>query len=93
MPIADQKHIVEDAPHVVGLRISAESDAVTNTVPTAAQRWTEVLLMELNMYDKCEIIEGCTVEILTNTLTGETSVGWWRGGVEDRPGMDGGVHD
>ena len=26
-------------------------------------------------------------EILTNTLTGETSVGWWRGGVEDRPGM------
>ena len=28
-------------------------------------------------------------EILTNTLTGETSVGWWRGGVEDRPGMEG----
>ena len=39
------------------------------------------LVMELNMYDQCEIIEGCTVEILTNTLTGETSVGWWRGGV------------
>ena len=45
-------------------------------------------MMELNMYDQCEIIEGCTVEILTNTLTGETSVGWWRGGVEDRPGME-----
>ena len=44
--------------------------------------------MELNMYDQCEIIEGCTVEILTNTLTGETSIGWWRGGVEDRPGME-----
>ena len=44
--------------------------------------------MELNMYDQCEIIEGCTVEILTNTATGETSVGWWRGGVEDRPGME-----
>lgn len=44
--------------------------------------------MELNLYDKCEIIEGCTVEILTNTLTGETSVCWWRGGVEDRPGME-----
>lgn len=28
-------------------------------------------------------------EVLTNTLTGETSVGWWRGGVEDRPGMEG----
>ena len=46
------------------------------------------LVMELNMYDQCEIIEGCTVEILTNTLTGETSVCWWRGGVEDRPGME-----
>ena len=45
--------------------------------------------MELNMYDHCEIIEGCTVEILTNTLTGETYVGWWRGGVEDRPGVEG----
>ena len=21
-------------------------------------------------------------------MTGETSVGWWRGGVEDRPGME-----
>ena len=38
-------------------------------------------------------LEGCTVEILTNTLTGETSVGWWRGGVEGGPGMDGGAHD
>ena len=49
--------------------------------------------MELNLYDQCDVIEGCTVEILTNTLTGETSVGWWRGGVEGRPGMDGGAHD
>ena len=49
--------------------------------------------MEINIYDKCEIIEECTVEILTNTLTGETSVGGWRGGVEDRPGMDGGARD
>ena len=43
---------------------------------------------KLNMYDQREVIEGCTVEILTNTLTGETSVGWWRGGVEDRPGIE-----
>ena len=48
---------------------------------------------KLNMYDHCEIIEGCTVEILTNTLTGETSVGWWRGGVEDRPGMGEDKHE
>ena len=49
--------------------------------------------MEINIYDKCEVIEGCTVEVLTDTLTGETSVGWWRCSVEDRPGMDGGAHD
>lgn len=49
--------------------------------------------MELNLYDKCEIIENCTVEILTNTLTGETSVGWWRGGVDDRPGMEEDKHE
>lgn len=48
---------------------------------------------KLNMYDKCEVIEGCTVEILTNTLTGETSVGWWRGGAEDRPGMEDDKHE
>lgn len=44
--------------------------------------------LNLNLYDKCEIIEGCTVEILTNTLTGETSAGWWRGGIADRPKME-----
>ena len=48
---------------------------------------------KLNMYDQREIIEGCTVEIMTNTLTGETSVGWWRGGVEDSPGMEEGKHE
>lgn len=44
MPIADQKHIGEDAPHVVGWRISAESDAVTNTAQIVDAAWTEVLI-------------------------------------------------
>ena len=52
------------------------------------QNITEYDTHRINLYDQCEIIEGCTVEILTNTVTGETSVGWWRGGVEDRPGME-----
>lgn len=46
--------------------------------------------VELNMYDKeetfyhCtvetedETIYPCTVQVLTNTKTGEVSVGWWR---------------
>lgn len=29
-------------------------------------------------YDKEEIFENCTVQVLTNTKTGEVSVGWWQ---------------
>ena len=42
--------------------------------------------IEMHIYDKEEIIENCTVQILTNTVTGEQSFGWWRGGIEDMPG-------
>lgn len=38
-----------------------------------------------NLYDKEEIIYPCTVQILTNTITGEVSVGWWHGTPEDMP--------
>ena len=41
--------------------------------------------MEINIYDKEEIIENCTVQILTNSVTGEQSIGWWRGTKEDMP--------
>lgn len=33
---------------------------------------------ETNVYDQEEIFEDCTVQILTNSVTGETSVGWWK---------------
>ena len=31
-----------------------------------------------NFYDKEEIYENCTVQVLTNTKNGNVSVGWWR---------------
>lgn len=31
-------------------------------------------------FDKEEIFQGCTVQVLTNTKTGEVSVGWFRPG-------------
>lgn len=34
--------------------------------------------IETNIFDKEEIIENCTVQILKNSVTGEVSVGWWR---------------
>lgn len=37
----------------------------------------EVYMMD-DVYDQEETIPNCTVQILTNTRTGATSVGWWR---------------
>lgn len=34
---------------------------------------------EVNLYDIEEVHHGCTVQVLTNSVTGETSVGWWKG--------------
>ena len=42
------------------------------------RRRKEKVELLFDYYDKCETIENCTVQILTNTKTGETSVGWWR---------------
>ena len=36
--------------------------------------------VETNIFDKEEIFPDCTVQVLTNTATGETSVGWWKNG-------------
>ena len=39
----------------------------------------------IKVYDNVEIIENCTVEILSDSKTGECSVGWWRGTAKDEP--------
>ena len=39
---------------------------------------TDVVAVETNIYDKEEIFPDCTVQVLTNTATGEVSVGWWK---------------
>lgn len=33
--------------------------------------------VETNLFDSEEVHENCTVQILHNSVTGETSVGWW----------------
>lgn len=32
---------------------------------------------EANIFDQSEVHTNCTVEILTNSVTGEQSIGWW----------------
>ncbi len=33
--------------------------------------------MNAPLFDKEETFHNCTVQVLTNTVTGDTSVGWW----------------
>lgn len=33
---------------------------------------------EIRLYDKEELYHGCTVQVLTNTVTGAVSVGWMK---------------
>ena len=43
-------------------------------------RFSVVLDVGAGIYDKEETYPDCTVQVLTNTATGETSVGWWNNG-------------
>mgnify|MGYP007133791481 CR=1 FL=1 len=38
----------------------------------------KILDVDIDIYDKEEIYPNCTVQVLTNTVTGKVSVGWWR---------------
>ena len=44
------------------------------------QRVPEIVKVETSFYDQEEVFHNCTVQVLTNTATGETSVGWWKNG-------------
>lgn len=35
-------------------------------------------IVETAIFDKEETFTDCTVQVLTNTVTGEVSVGWWK---------------
>lgn len=38
---------------------------------------------EVVVYDKEEVFTNCTVQVLTNTVTGKVSVGWWKEGEQN----------
>ena len=38
----------------------------------------DMMLDSIGVYNEEEIHENCTVQIWRNTVTGETSVGWWQ---------------
>lgn len=45
----------------------------------------KVEVVNVEEFDEVEVHENCTVQILRNSRTGETSIGWWEGGLEDEP--------
>lgn len=45
---------------------------------TCEWKFGNIRRVETNVYDKEEVYEDCTVQVLTNTRTGDVSVGWWR---------------
>lgn len=42
----------------------------------------------INIFDECEIIENCTVEIWHNSITDEYSIGWWQNDSDNTCGGD-----
>lgn len=37
----------------------------------------KILEVHVAIYDKEELYNNCVVQVLTNTVTGDVSVGWW----------------
>ena len=46
--------------------------------PSCEESFGTITKIETCFYDKEEIFENCTVQVLTNTATGEVSIGWWK---------------
>ena len=60
----------------MGLWIASLLAAAGRTEKSRAEEPAPVVSM--NVFDQEDIYPDCTVQVLTNTVTGETSVGWWR---------------
>jgi hypothetical protein len=54
--------------------------------PTCEEAHGTITKIETCFYDKEEIFENCTVQVLTNTATGEVSIGWWKNERTDEDG-------
>lgn len=51
---------------------------IENNVRLVLDKPSEIVNVECNIYDKEEVFTNCTVQVLTNTVTGDVSVGWWK---------------
>ena len=64
-------------------------------VASFAELWSRMCVVpqaktdtQIYVYDKEETYTNCTVQVLTNTFTGETSIGWWNNDGNDDESED-----
>lgn len=48
-----------------------------NNIDEVVKNQKVILGISTALYDQEEIHKNCTVQVLSNSVTGETSVGWW----------------
>lgn len=71
----------EDVLYYAECRRCFTTSAVKRTREQAIALWnmrTEVADLDIPVYNKETQIKNCTVQILENTTTGQTSIGWWK---------------
>lgn len=47
-----------------------------------------MVIDSMSVYDREEIHPNCTVQILSNSITGEVSIGWWDNEREEVDNVD-----
>lgn len=65
-----EEHLDEDDYCDYGVRL--------DSMQATSEKTSEVMDVHFGVYDKEETYENCTVQVLTNTVTGDVSVGWWQ---------------
>lgn len=66
-----------DAPNLDGVTLGVEK-ATQKAIEHWNRRTQVITKVETSFYDQEETFSDCTVQVLTNTATGEISVGWWK---------------
>ena len=63
---------------LAGLLYGGAVGFVTAALLQTASDEDDMMLDSIGVYNEEEIHENCTVQVWRNTVTGETSVGWWQ---------------
>ena len=63
---------------IAGLFLGGAVGLVTAALLRTASDEDDMMVDSIGVYNEEEIHENCVVQVWRNTVTGETSVGWWQ---------------